>query len=110
MTTEITFYGTSDDLVEVGGVDNLDEINTNYDEPELFDVKYQDPAGAVDGLRVEVAYSKDGLWGVRVEPLEDGFPIPEWDIRIKRPHYSKDYSTMLAINAPEGTTVERITD
>jgi hypothetical protein len=73
----LTFYGSSDDLVEAGG----EEYNA---ESGVF--RLATPDG--HGIRVEVTYTGAGVWGIGVEPLishplDDPAPLPAgWELHL----------------------------
>lgn len=60
---QLTFYGASDDLVEVEGPGG-DEFPTD-------DGRFRLALPDGTGIRVEVAYNDEGTWAVAVAPLMD---------------------------------------
>lgn len=102
---KITFYGASDDIVTFAVDGKTEEVYTDLG---TFTVTHQTETGAVEGISLEVEYGDMGVWGVKVEPIEEGFPIPNWPIFVTSPPSATEYSTMLVVQAPDGAVVEQI--
>lgn len=97
----VTFYGSSDDLVEIGGdAKGADEFNVS---PSDRDLGY---AGTwmVNGiLRVNAFYY--GTWYFAPEMIDEDRHIPEgWTLTIRNSEMNA-YSLMLEITAEESLTV-----
>lgn len=100
-TTTISFYGASDDLVEVRGCDGADEFNTYETGPLMWSGEVIAP-GAVIGLRVYAIYDRNGTWSFAVAKLDEDVPLPDWPIRVRQSP-DCEYSTALEIDAPVGS-------
>jgi hypothetical protein len=87
-----TFYGSSDDLVEVAGVSGADEFNVNSDlTPAItFNLGGQ--------MRVHAFY--DGCWSFAVGQVDEDLPLPLWPLRIEQSP-ENNYSTQLTIECPD---------
>lgn len=92
----ITFYGASDDLVEVYSTgDDLaaDEHNTDHARFSLTT-----PAGA--GYEVEVTYTDNGTWSVSVRPIHEDYAAPAgWRMAVMQGGHREDRSDPLALIA-----------
>ena len=100
--SELRFYGASDDLVEVEGV-----VREEYNVPASgslgFRVWQDDGAGTIEGCRVKVRYTDQGVWAVEVSHLEEGFALP-WSATIEHEH---PYSVALVLRGvPEDVHIE----
>lgn len=102
----ITFYGASDDLVEVAGCEGADEFNSDDWSGVLI---------APDGgrMRVYVRFEINGCWSVGMGQVDEKFQLPSWEHSITQaPAMNPDnpgYSALLTINAPKGTELVEIT-
>lgn len=90
----VTFYGASDDLVEVTGIDGADEFCS--DEITFIVV-------SPDGDRIRVDATYDGLWGFRLLQVEEEDVVPSWPVRFTPSPTS--HSIQLEIDVPVGTTL-----
>lgn len=97
---KITFYGASDDCVEVESTAFTDEFNV-YDDIWSGTLKSADGA-----LRVCVGfdYTRNGCWFVGVAPAGEDQPIPDWPISITQ-HPEVENSPLLTVEAPDDTTL-----
>lgn len=100
----ITFYGASDDLVEVGGCGGAGEFNHYSNAPWTCDLV------APDGTSMQVHLFYDGTWHVGVGQVDEDEPLPPWPLAFAsgpddRPWVPK-YSTALTVDAPEGTRLK----
>lgn len=105
----VTFFGASDDLIEIAGCPGADEFYVNEKDEGWFKLIHDDGQGSIEGLIVTVQYRWLPTWTVGLTLLDEGIPLPPWPIRIdygKEP--SPNYSPMLSVDAPEGTYLERI--
>lgn len=96
------FYGESDDLIEVEGVDGEDEFgafNAVGDDAVHGIFKL---VGADGHLRIYALY--DACWSFAVAQVDDGDLLPQWPIRITQRH---TYSTQLAIDVPDDVKLIR---
>jgi hypothetical protein len=88
----VTFYGSSDDLVEVeGDVPGCDEYNA---EAAAFELA---------GLRIGVEYVKGGVWEIGVM-IDDDVPVTATNIRME----PSGYTMRLLLDVPEGSYVSRV--
>lgn len=73
----VTFYGASDDLIEVeGDAPGCDEYNSDDDS---FLVVCDGDAGCI----VHLVYTGDGTWQVGVRPIGENVPMPDSIIGAK---------------------------
>lgn len=110
----ITFYGSSDDLVEVGKLSGWsEEYNVNPKPVTGKDMVWHVTSVADDmvtivGMRVRAAY--DGAWSFAIGPCwfndpDKPQPFPDWPIRFRQGEPASSYSIVLEIEAPPYTTV-----
>jgi len=112
----IVIYGASDDLVEVDGAVGASPEEYNvYGTGKLMwraDFIAPDPAEGrfFDGLRVYAVY--DGCWHFSVGQVDEDIKLPAWPVRIQQGDQDygegkagSPYSTVLLIDAPEGTRI-----
>ncbi len=101
----ITFWGASDDLVEIeGDLEGCDEyplgiLNSDLGQYTIFEVR-------TDRERVEIVatYTYSGTWTfMPVLPTEDD-PWPAWPMQVSASPQN-DYSLQLTIEVPDGTVV-----
>lgn len=113
----ITIYGASDDLVEIGGHPDGDEIGC-YDEDVLIVIG----CGIDGGVAVRMSYvgisngveseTGFGCWSAQIAQLGEDVAIP-WPITIGTKGRRSDdvgYSVLVSIDAPDGVplTVTKI--
>ena len=92
----ITFYGASDDLVEIeGNVAGCGEYDAYEDNQASFAVTATEGSGQIQGLRVHVRYERTACWSVGISPLEEGSELPDWNPRIT----FSGYTARLALTA-----------
>jgi len=91
-----TFYGSSDDLIEIGGVKGADEFNIIEDGPHIATFNLGGK------MRVHAIY--DGCWSFAVGQVDEEIALPNWPIRIKQSE-ENDYSTSLEIDVPDDVKV-----
>lgn len=93
---KIRIYGASDDLIEVEGCEGADEFNSYERGPVMWRGDLHAPDG--DAMRAYALY--DGCWSIALGQVDEGKPLPDWDIEILQ---IGRYSSMAQIDAPEGT-------
>lgn len=96
----IRIYGGSDDLVEIEG-DYNEELNVEMN--KWMPITIGDEKG---GLLVHVGYgllSRNGVWEICVEQIDEDVPIP-WLVTIGVA--PQGYSTLLTVNCPRGTPIQ----
>lgn len=100
--TGLTFYGSSDDLIEIEGA--VREEFCVYGDAEVI---VFGPSGS---LRVLASYGGggDGTWAFGVGQIEEGHPIP-WPVRIETSERNA-YSVALVIDCPDYVQVKLIED
>ncbi|OHV42221.1 hypothetical protein BBK14_11410 [Parafrankia soli] len=103
----ITFYGASDDLVEVSGCPGADEFNHYGNQPWRGDLI------APDGVAMRVHLAFDGCWHVGVGQTDEGLPLPQWPLSFtsgpdESRQYAPSYSAVLVVDAPDGTRMENV--
>jgi len=98
---KITFYGSSDDLIEIEGAPGADEYyaDTDREEPEGRFI--------VGGkILVMALYDKNGCWSFSLGQLHEDVPFPDWPISFRQ--HENGYSVELTIEAPDDAIVCRI--
>ena len=96
----VSFYGASDDLIEVDGIPGADEFAALDQSPEGMAGSF-----VVGGkIRVRAYYDQRGVWGFSVSQVTDAVPLPDWPIRISQ-QSDCDYSTRVEIDCPDDATV-----
>lgn len=105
----ITIYGTSDDLVEVGGCEGADEFSV--DDEDRWQGDLVAPGGA-EQMRVHCWYDRDGCWQVGLGQVLDDVQLPAWPVTITQAPAmhpaNPGYSALLSIDAPAGTRLENV--
>lgn len=109
----ITVYGSSDDLIEVDGAVGAspEEYYSHGVSKLAWRADFIEPSDdlVADRLRVYAIY--DGCWHFSVGQTDEQFKLPEWPIRITQAPKldgNPGYSTLLTIEAPEGTRIRNI--
>ena len=99
MPTDMTFYGSSDDLFMVM-VNGKDEEECYPPQQYLVD--------ASDGrLVVSARYGeREDVWSIGVEPYDDDVAIPNWPVHFTL--MENGYSAGLIIEVPDDATYEII--
>jgi hypothetical protein len=70
VSTSVTFYGASDDLIEVeGDAPGCDEYN---EDDASFLVVCDGDAGCI----VHIGYTHNGTWQIGVQPIGENVPMP----------------------------------
>jgi hypothetical protein len=104
MMQQVTFYGSSDDLVEVeGSLPGCDEYYLTDAEEHEFALTWAEGIGTMRGNIVLARYGDTGLWLFGVGPYDEGMPfvVESADITL---HENK-YSTELILMVPDATRV-----
>lgn len=100
----ITFYGASDDLVEVDGCEGADEFNHYSGAP------WRGTLVAPDGAAMVVHLFYDDCWHVGVGQVDEDQPLPSWPLVFASGpgggSQIPKYSTALTVDAPDGTRLE----
>lgn len=96
----LSVYGSSDDLIEMEGIEGADEFNPKGFRDSDDIMASFDVVSGVDGLRIYAIY--DGCWSFAVGQTNDSYPLPDWPIRITNEH---DYSVRLEIDCPDDARV-----
>lgn len=95
----IRISGASDDLIEIDGLEDQDEINvsgkTKHWSGDLV-------AGNGEQLRVHANF--DGCWAFGIGQVDEDHPLPFWSVNIA-PNHESDHSVLLLIEAPGDTTL-----
>lgn len=101
---KIQVYGSSDDLVEIEGCEGGDEFNNSSDSVVKLSGSFIAPNNT--GMRLIVMYDQgteeaSGCWMSAIGLLEEDADLPKW--KIKTEAATNGYSTLLTLDAPEGT-------
>jgi len=100
---KVTFYGASDDLVEVEGIEGADEFSP---EKDGWVGVLESPDG--DTALVYVDYRHNGTWTVSLGIYEEDYLLPAWPITTEvRPDLCR-YSTHVTVEVPDGTTIKEV--
>lgn len=99
----ITFYGASDDLVEVEGCPGADEFNVYG--PAIM--CWRGDLVAPDGSTMRISALYESCWSFAVGQADEDHPLPEWPVRIAQSPEVR-YSVLLEVDAPDGTTLTNI--
>jgi hypothetical protein len=100
---KIRIYGASDDLIEVEGDGITDEFNTYEKGYAMWRGDLRAPNGEV--MRAHAVLSNDGCWSIALGQAYEADPFPTWPVTVTR-HPNMSYSTMVEIEAPDGTVLE----
>lgn len=98
-----TFFGASDDLVELDG----DLLYEEYPcDDAAFVLISPGPEGQEPGaVRVRVFYGQDGTWFTAVAPFDDDTPFPAgFACSIDQDRYT----ARLTVTVPDDTTIRQI--
>lgn len=101
----IEIHGESDDCVEVTGCEGADEYYT--DGKGNWQADLVGPGG-LEQMRVRVEYDPDGsgCWVISLSQTDESVPFPSWGNGIGQSIC--DYSTLVRIDAPEGTRLTNV--
>jgi hypothetical protein len=101
----IEIYGASDDLVEVEGCEGEDEFYA--DAKGCWQADLVGPDGTSQ-LRVRAEYDPDGsgCWVISLSQTGESVPFPDWGNGIEQA--PSGYSTLIRIDAPEGTRLANV--
>ena len=102
---KIRIYGACDDGVIVEGCEGADEFDTYERGPVMWRGDLVAPNG--DTMKAHALFSDDGCWSVALGQVTEDHPFPEWPVKVRQ-HTSRDYSTMVEIDAPDGTKLENV--
>lgn len=100
MTVNVTFYGASDDLIEVDGCPGADEFNRISGNWSGI------LASGTDQMAVHVDYRPPGVWSVGASQVDEGHPVPDWPVRFDEAH---DYSVRMTVGCPGDVVLEEVT-
>jgi hypothetical protein len=97
---KVRVYGSSDDLIEVEGIEGEDEFNETKG-------GWVGVLESLDGdtALLYVDYRKNGTWTVTLGLWEDDYILPAWPIRLYSDKAVNGYSVVAEITVPDGTTV-----
>ena len=98
-TAALSFYGASDDCVEVEGARSNEWLHYHG----VWTAKLEAP----DGQALSVFAYYDGVWGLGIGQVDEDTPLPDWKVDVGQ--YITEsggmYSTLLTVHAPVGTTI-----
>lgn len=100
--SKLTIYGASDDLIELeGAIDDEYSIGSADDWEAIITADDKE-------IRVFAAYLSCGVWAVSAAPVEDGVPMPDWNIRLENAP-DNDYSSALVMDLPtRGVNIQEL--
>lgn len=102
MSQTATFYGASDDLIEVEGVKGGDEFSASAGDG-LVQAKFN-----LGGkMRVYAIY--DGCWMFAVGQVDEEIALPDWPVRTTQKLKGKKcgYTTLMEIDVPDDVKIFR---
>lgn len=103
----ITVYGSSDDLVEIGGVEGADEFSLGIDDSWVGVIEA--PNGDTALLYVDLR--QNGCWTSALGLYEEDYSLPNWPMTISVDSARGNaYSTYTTIEVPDGTTIKEWKD
>jgi hypothetical protein len=109
MSRLIEFYGYSDDNFAWSTIgerkyDGSAQDNCATGRPLVWKVTAGDEGLFVWGLYMpkDAPESTPGCWVVGVQPLDEGVPLPDWQMTLT----ARDYTTVLMMAVPDGAKVE----
>lgn len=102
-TKTVRFYGASDDLVEIEGIEGADEFNVG--DGRIWQAGFVIESRPFKML-VSALYGPGGVWSFAPGMVDDGDPLPPWPMRIGQ---CQDplYSTTLEIDVPADAVLYR---
>lgn len=104
----LTFWGHSDDRIYAHGemIGAGEFVAANRELAGEFQVAAPDGSA----LRAMAIYDTRGTWSFAAALIDDGAVLPPWSIRVLSPeqHGKNEYSTMLVIEVPDGSTLKRL--
>jgi len=99
---ELTVYGSSDDLIEIGGVEGADEFNeVNGHWSGVIEA----PNGDTAILYVDCR--SNGCWTAALGLYEEDYLLPDWPVTVTAGEMNT-YSTFTTITVPDGTKITEI--
>lgn len=103
--TTVTFYGASDDLIEVAGAaPGCDEYTANTKLPDGS----EGAVFGVGGLIVTVRYTREGVWSIEVAQEDEDVEVAAKVVGLSaRPDLCR-YSMALTVEIADGLTVTRL--
>jgi hypothetical protein len=94
--TTISFYGSSDDLIEIeGDIKGCDE----------YDVGGQITSFVVAGLSVSLQYAYGGCWSISVNLVDEDVAVEAKNMRLSVA--PNGYSMLLEMDVPKGSYIVR---
>lgn len=104
----VTFYGASDDLIEVDGCEGAGEFNAGNCEPVAARFLLHGTFGEDSGTESLAVYALyDGVWSFAVGQADEDTPLPAWPISIVQSP-EVPYSALLTIVVPGSARLERV--
>ncbi|MGH3376023.1 MAG: hypothetical protein ACRDP6_14895 [Actinoallomurus sp.] len=100
---KIRIYGASDDCIEVEGCEGADEFATHEPGP----VKWGGDLRAPDGSVLRAYAVLTSCWSIALGQATEDQPFPAWPV-VTAQHRSLPYSTMVEIDAPDGTELVNV--
>jgi hypothetical protein len=102
---KIRIYGASDDCIEVEGCEGADEFRSYEKGYVMWWGDLRAPNGEV--IRAHAVLSDGDTWSIALGQVNEESPFPEWPVVIRQ-HTNTDYSTMVELDAPDGTVLENV--
>jgi hypothetical protein len=101
---KIRIYGAGGDCIEVEGCAGADEFLSYERGPVMWRGDLRAPNGEV--MRAYAVFN-DELWAIALGQAYEADPFPTWPVKTGQ-HRSLGYSTMVEIDAPDGTVLENV--
>lgn len=101
----IIIYGAGDDCVEVEGCEGEGEFYADADGRWQADLI---GPGGTEAMRARGAFDPDGsgCWVISLSQTDESVPFPAWGNGIEQA--PGGYSTLVRVDAPEGTRLENV--
>jgi len=99
----LTVFGSSDDLIELDGIEGADEFN---DTSGTWTGVIEAPDG--DTALLYVDYRNNGTWTVALGLWEEDYTLPAWPVEVVSGTEFNSYTTLAKITVPDGTTVREL--
>jgi hypothetical protein len=100
----IEIYGASDDLIEVEGCEGADEFGA--DGKGCWQADLIAPDGGAMRIRAEYDPDGSGCWVISLSQVDESAPFPDWGNGVNQAE--NGYSTLVRIDAPEGTRLMNV--
>lgn len=98
----IKIYGASNDLINVEGCKGADQFSS-YADGRLM---WRGDLVAPNNGQMRIYGIYDGCWHFSIGQVDEDVPLPSWPVLISQ--HERGRSTLVEINAPEGTRLTNV--